>query len=295
MSAQTPIRDSTQKRLEIEDIQDNIVLLKDGTCCLVLKTTAINFGLLSEKEQEATIYAYAGFLNSLTFSIQLIIHSRQKDISSYLKLINQQLAKQKGQPAESRAKIETQIKNYRQFIKNTVKKNKVLTKEFYTVIPFASPQLKKISRERILEKAKVDLYPKKDHLLEQFQRLGLKAETLNNQQLIKLFYNLYNPESQGQRFAPLEEYSAPLIQPKIKKQTQKAPTQKEPETTSLPAAPHPEKKVIHSKRARPLNPLMPKPKEDEELRGQALQKEINTIVQKANPSPDQTKSTEEQK
>ncbi|MBM3205847.1 hypothetical protein FJZ41_03315, partial [Candidatus Shapirobacteria bacterium] len=62
--ANIAIRASTQDHLEIEDIKDDLVILKDGSCALVLSTTAINFGLLSEKEQEATIYAYAALLNS---------------------------------------------------------------------------------------------------------------------------------------------------------------------------------------------------------------------------------------
>ena len=84
-----PVRASTQEHLDIEDIQDGIIILRDGSCCLTIATTAINFGLLSEKEQEATIYAYAGLLNSLTFSIQIVLRSQRKDISSYVNLVRQ--------------------------------------------------------------------------------------------------------------------------------------------------------------------------------------------------------------
>ena len=63
-----PIRASTQEHLDIEDIRDDLIVLKDGSCVLVIATTAINFGLLSEKEQDATIFAYAALINSLTFS-----------------------------------------------------------------------------------------------------------------------------------------------------------------------------------------------------------------------------------
>ena len=78
--AKIAIRASTQQHLDIEDIQDDLIILKDGSCCLVIAATAINFGLLSEREQDATIYAYAGLLNSLTFSIQIVIRSQRKDI-----------------------------------------------------------------------------------------------------------------------------------------------------------------------------------------------------------------------
>ena len=46
--AQTPIKASTQEHLNIEDIKDDIVILKDGSCCIVLQTSAVNFDLLSE-------------------------------------------------------------------------------------------------------------------------------------------------------------------------------------------------------------------------------------------------------
>ena len=82
-----PIRASTQQFTEIEDVAQNIIVFVDGSCALILSVTAVNFGLLSEKEQEAIIYAYAGILNSLSFPIQILIRSKHKDITAYLKLL----------------------------------------------------------------------------------------------------------------------------------------------------------------------------------------------------------------
>ena len=145
MTAQTPIKATTQKFLEIEAIEDDFVILKNGSCCIILETTAINFGLLSEREQEATIFAYANFLNSLAFSIQIVVHSRQKDISSYLELINQQLNTQKNE------KLKQQTEKYRQFIKDTVKKNWILDKDFFIIIRYSALQLTKTPKKTILE------------------------------------------------------------------------------------------------------------------------------------------------
>ena len=125
-----PIRASTQEHLEIEDIRDDIVIMKDGSCCLVLLTTAINFGLLSEKEQDATIYAYAALLNSLTFPAQIVIRSQRKDVTAYLKLLDREMAKQTNKL------LKEQIQKYRNFVEEIVKKNNVLDKEFYVIIPF---------------------------------------------------------------------------------------------------------------------------------------------------------------
>ena len=79
------IRGTTQDHLPIEDIVDGVVILKDGSCAMVMRLSSVNFDLLSEREQSALVFAYGGILNSLNFPIQIIIHSKTKDISSYLK------------------------------------------------------------------------------------------------------------------------------------------------------------------------------------------------------------------
>jgi len=218
--AKIAIRASTQEHLEIEDIKDDLVILKDGSCCLVLATTAINFGLLSEKEQEATIYAYAALLNSLNFTVQIVIRSARKDISSYLALLAEREVK------EERKLIKDQIVKYRQFIQETVQKNNVLDKKFYVIIPMTSLELgvvksfkKNVSRQKglpfnkgyILQQAKINLYPKRDHLLRQLSRLGLKSSQLENQELIRLFFNVYNPESATQPMAESTQYKTPVV------------------------------------------------------------------------------------
>jgi len=233
-TAKVAIRASTQEHLEIEDIKDGIVLLKDGSSCLVLATTAINFGLLSEKEQEATIYAYAALLNSLNFTIQIVVRSARKDISSYLALLEEREAK------EERKLIKDQIGKYRQFIQETVQKNNVLDKDFYIIIPMSAIELgvaktfkKTVSRQKslpfdkgyILQQAKINLYPKRDHLLRQSSRLGLKSNQLESQELIRLFFNVYNPESSAQPMAESSQYKTPVVKaamiPKVETKTEK--------------------------------------------------------------------------
>ena len=215
------IRSTTQDHLDIEDVRDGIVILKDGGSCIVLSVTAINFGLLSEKEQEATIYAYAALLNSLNYPIQIVIRSQRKDVSAYLKLLEEVEIK------EGRKLIKGQIQKYRQFIQDTVQKNNVLDKKFYLVIPMSSLEVgvaqslsKSIGHKKglpfdknyILEKAKVNLYPKRDHLLRQLNRLGLKGRQLDTAELIKIYFDIYNPESYGQQIAPNNQYQVPIVQ-----------------------------------------------------------------------------------
>lgn len=207
------IRSTTQAHLDIEDIRDDLLFLKNGGAALVLQTTAVNFGLLSEKEQDAMIFAYGNLLNSLTFPIQILIVSAKKDISSYLLLLKREEDK------SSHPALKEQISKYRRFVEKIVSESKILDKKFYVVIPFSALEMgiKSISasslpKNYILEKAKNSLLPKRDHLTRQLARIGLKCEQLKTQQLIELYYNLYNPEAIGtHNLVDTKEYAAPLV------------------------------------------------------------------------------------
>lgn len=198
-----PIRGSTQVFTEIEDIDEDIILFVDGSAAMILSTTAVNFGLLSEKEQEAIIYAYAGLLNSLSFPIQLLIRSQHKDITSYLRLLEDQENKQKN------PKLAASIKNYRMFVAETVKEKEVLDKKFFIIIPFSSLELGVSTKvlfgskkkglpypsAHIFEKALMVLTPKRDQLFRLLHRLGLRAAQLTNEQIMQLMFSFYNPGS----------------------------------------------------------------------------------------------------
>jgi len=196
-----PIRASTQQFTEIEEVMQNIIMFIDGSCALVLSVSAVNFGLLSEKEQEAIIYAYAGILNSLSFPIQILVRSKRKDISAYLKLLEDKEKEQQN------PKLANSIHGYRAFIESTVKEKDVLDKKFYIVIPFSNLELgtsasvlfgsKKsglpYAKSYIIERALIALLPKRDHIQRLLGRLGLRSSQLTGEQLIQLFFSLYNP------------------------------------------------------------------------------------------------------
>jgi hypothetical protein len=198
----TPIRSTTQKFTEIEDIQNNLVLYSDGSSAAILTVSAVNFSLLSQREQEAMIYAYAGVLNSLSFPIQLIVRSQHKDIRAYLKLLEDQEAVQKN------PKLQKSIHGYRNFISATVKEKEVLDKKFYLVIPFSalelgvSPSVFFGSKKRglpfkkayIYERALAVLTPKVDNLIRLLARVGLRAKQLTGEQIAQLYFSFYNPD-----------------------------------------------------------------------------------------------------
>lgn len=207
-----PIRASTQSFTEIEDVAHDLVLFADGSVSLIIATTAVNFGLLSEKEQDAIIYAYAGLLNSLSFPIQIIIQTKHKDISAYLKLLEDQENKQKN------PKLVKSIHGYRVFVASMVKEKAVLDKKFYIVIPFSNIELgtsasmligtKKTGlpyeKSYIFEKAQMVLLPKRDHIIRLLARVGLHATQLSTEQLVKLFFSMYNPGSTAPDMSALE-------------------------------------------------------------------------------------------
>ncbi len=215
-----PIRASTQEHLDIHVIKDDLIVLKTGACAKVLQTTAINFDLLSEEEQNAIMYAYAGLLNSLQFPTQILVRSQRKDITDYLDLLDQNIQETSSQ------KIKESMIRYRRFIKSLVREKRVLEKKFYVVVHFSAielgvsantfnplakrPDKPPYDTDYIIQKAKMSLIPRKDHIIRQFNRIGLKAHELNTQDLIDLFYHAYNLQSFSRLNTPL-----PQREPKI--------------------------------------------------------------------------------
>lgn len=178
----------TQDHLNIADITEDLLLQRDGGGALVLQTSAVNFGLLSEVEQVSIIASFAQLLNSLSYSIQILIHSRRLDISSYLKLLDH------AQKFQTNPLLFQIMGKYRGFIQSTIKENDVLDKQFYIVIPVSSLEigLGYGNKTERLKKIRTILNPRRDQLLRQLSRVGLKAQQLNTARLIKLFYEIYN-------------------------------------------------------------------------------------------------------
>lgn len=208
----SPIKATTQQFIEIDEIKDDIMLMRDRSAVCVIEVGAVNFWLLSQEEQSSIIYAYGGLLNSLSFPVQIIILSKRMDISSYLDYLN-------GKIANSQAEvIKNRLSAYSQFIKNVVKKNTVLEKRFFFVVPFSPLELgaagvtaTKMNKEYIISRAKTSLYPKRDHLVRLLSKIGLRATVLQQQELVEMFYNLYNPSATGKQLAPVESYTDVVV------------------------------------------------------------------------------------
>lgn len=222
------ISSTTQQFLDIHDITNNYVIMKDGTVSLVITVDAMNFGLLAEEEQDAVMYAYAGLLNSLNYTVQIVINSQTKDVTSYLQLLKDQETNVDNETLRKR------IRAYREFVANLIHDRNVLDKKFYVVIPANAVELgimgaksvlpgqgdkfdiTSIERSLLLERASNVLDPRRDHLIAQFARIGLYSRQLTTQEIIQLFYIRYNPEAtEGQQIAESNSYTAPLVQASI--------------------------------------------------------------------------------
>ncbi|MCL5439148.1 MAG: hypothetical protein M1268_04130 [Patescibacteria group bacterium] len=199
---------STQKFTEIVDIEGNIVFLTGGNACLITEIQATNFSLLSREEQNTKIYSYASLLNSLSFPIQVLIRNKKVDISSYLKLLEEEVKKSTNE------KLSLQISLYHDFVQELIKVNEVLDKKFYIVIPY-SPLEKGaasvIKDKNSKEQAKQALDTKSSSLNTQLARLGLKAKTLEKEELVKLYYSVYNEEAEENTLVESNDIKTPMI------------------------------------------------------------------------------------
>lgn len=204
----SPIKATTQSFIEVEDVKDDILLMKDFSAVIVIEIGAVNFWLLSVEEQSSMIYSYSNLLNSLSFPTQVLIISKKMDISSYVEYLEGKIANQRQDL------LKKQMTDYRNFIKNVVKRNSVLEKRFFFVIPFSPLEMgisgvksQGLNKEYVIARAKTSLYPKRDNLLRLLAKIGLRATVMQKQELVELYYNLYNPSSTGRLLAPVDSYT----------------------------------------------------------------------------------------
>ncbi|QQR93307.1 hypothetical protein IPJ91_02505 [bacterium] len=212
---------TTQEHLDIEDIKQDLILCKNGQVSLVIETTAVNFDLLSEKEQEAKILAFAALINSLNFYIQILIRTEKLDVTRYIDRLEREREKQITDG------LRKQIEIYTNFIKNLAYNTEVLDKRFFIVVSSLVSNVKKTSpiktalgkeekitnADQVIDKARGILYPRRDHLVKQMQKMNIFGRQLNTDELIKLFYSIYNPDTPGLQKLQIkaDEIATPII------------------------------------------------------------------------------------
>ena len=198
------ISESTQKYLDISEVRDDVVIMRDGTVRAVILVSSINFALKSEDEQNAIIAAYVGFLNNIDFPLQIVIQSRELNIESYIETLRQ---KEKEQTNEL---LKMQTKEYIQYIIELISMSRIMKKNFYVIIPynplsdrqkgffsrlgeaFKPDELLKMKEERF-QRYKRELEARVEKIISGLASIGLNSAQLDTQSLIELYYNTYNP------------------------------------------------------------------------------------------------------
>lgn len=197
---------SSQKYLDIAEIRDGVVVLKDGSLRSVLLVSSVNFALKSVDEQNAIVQSYMQFLNGLDFPIQVVIQSRKMNIDAYLRQLSEN---EKGLANDL---LKRQIRDYKEFIKQLVQLGDIMQKRFFIVVPlsilastgqqgffqrlgalFTPGSFLQLSDERF-KKQKFDLDLRVNQIVSGLGSMSLSAVPLDTQGLIELFYTVYNPE-----------------------------------------------------------------------------------------------------
>lgn len=202
--AKNKISVSTQKYLDIAEIKENTVIMRDGTLRAVLLVSSINFALKSEDEQNAIISGYVSFLNNINFPLQIVIQSRELNIDNYLADLRQ---KEKEQTNEL---LKMQTAEYIQYIMELISMSKIMNKRFYIVVPYDPLSDKQKNffnrlfdvlrpaalikmKEKKFRRRRGELSYRVDNVVSGLNSIGLNSVELDTQSLIELYYNSYNP------------------------------------------------------------------------------------------------------
>ncbi|MBX4198839.1 hypothetical protein KW800_00995 [Candidatus Parcubacteria bacterium] len=201
-----PSSSSTQSFVPIKEVRDGIILEKDGGMRGILLASSLNFSLKSEDEKNAILLQFQDFLNSLDFSVQIVIQSRKLDIRPYLAL----LEKQEKEQQVDLMKIQT--REYIEFIRSFTESTNIMTKNFFVVVSYNPGAIsgekvgaltsflgKKSSKDKAGEKtsgfeeARTQLEERLAIVEQGLVRTGIRVARLGTDEVIELFYKAFNP------------------------------------------------------------------------------------------------------
>ena len=203
----SPATNATQEFVPIKEVRDGIVILKDGAMRSILLCSSLNFSLKSEDERNAILLQFQDFLNSLDFSIEIVVQSRKLDIRPYIALLEEQGKNQTNNL------MKIQVREYIEFIKNFTENTNIMTKNFFIVVPY-SPAFINTARGTGNIGARLGLGTKRGQtgtneasfdenrsqleerisVVEQgLVRTGIRVARLGTEEVIELFYKAFNP------------------------------------------------------------------------------------------------------
>lgn len=205
---------ATQEFVPIKEVRDGVVMLKDGGMRSILLCSSVNFSLKSADEKTAILLQFQDFLNSLDFSIEILVQSRKLDIRPYIALLEAQETKQTNNL------MKIQVREYIEFIKNFTENANIMTKHFFIIVPYTPAFLSASSTSGVLSKLGIgkkteggaakdaDFEENRSQLEERLSvveqgltRCGIRAARLGTEEAIELFYKAFNP---GETEKPLK-------------------------------------------------------------------------------------------
>ena len=203
---------ATQDFVPIKEVRDGVVILKDGSLRMLLMASIINLALKSQDEQQAVIAQFQNFLNSLEFTVEFFIQSRELDIRPYIALLQDRYAKELDEL------MKIQIREYMAFIKDFTERANIMTKNFFIVVPYdpalinrgggmlgsllpgRSGGMAALSDEQF-EQYRTQLEQRSAVIEQGLVRTGVRVVKLGTEEVIELFYKLFNP---GELEKPLQ-------------------------------------------------------------------------------------------
>lgn len=196
---------STQSFVPVKEVRNGVILLKDGGYRAVLMCSSINFALKGEDEQRAIIGGFQSLLNTLDFSIEIVVHSRKTDIRPYLALLETRMQDQTTEL------MRLQLREYIQFIRNFIDSSDIMTKTFYVIVPYA-PSAGGIVKSAAplfggrpapapsaggdsFEEHRVQLEQRMALVVSGLAASGVRAVPLGTEEIIELLYRSFNLSS----------------------------------------------------------------------------------------------------
>ena len=201
MSAAT---NATQEFVPIKEVRDGIVMLKDGGMRSILLCSSLNFSLKSEDERNAILLQFQDFLNSLDFSIEILVQSRKLDIRPYLALLEER------ETLQENSLLKIQVREYIEFIKNFTENTNIMTKHFFIVVPydpailasgaagdlasrFGIGQSRAEAGNKGFDEHRSQLEERLSVVEQGLVRSGIRVARLGTEEVIELFYKAFNP------------------------------------------------------------------------------------------------------
>jgi hypothetical protein len=193
-----PAAKPTQSFVPVEEVRNGVIILKDGGYRAVLMCSSLNFALKSADEQQAIIGGFQNFLNTLDFSVQILVHSRKMDIRPYLALLAERSERQSSEL------MRIQLREYIAFIRNFVEGTDIMTKTFYVVVPYTPVSIKQVAgglpllggtktqSDEAFEELQVQLEQRMALVASGLGSCGVRAVPLGTEELIELLFRSFN-------------------------------------------------------------------------------------------------------